>query len=1163
MRFKKTVAAAAATCVMMASAASFIKSVTAFSSEIPAGPVDVSVELNGVTDEYAKKIPLEAILDNMMYAYDVYENDDHVIPENSESVAPENSDPDVLENSEPVAPESSEPDVLENSEPVAPESSEPNVLENSEPVAPESSDPGALENSEPIASESADDGKSSDSGSEAKVEIGVSENTDDLPKPIHIKGEKVEIDSDAEYIWIGEEKFPLSDKDAAVDLFVETPEDHYTVEKTVTVGSAEFDDPNNKIYSTKFKITKNCWSFDEFEFYTVGANDKKAYLRSAVNEIRLNACDFTINSPIEEGRNVYLKASPRMLNRDDVTTEVKYYGENAKDEHILTDGKMTIDVRALDKDENVVAELKGFTVTALREEFVLSARLDPDGGSSATFDGAFPLTSDSADQAEISVLFKTDSADTEHSVKLDKLSLKFAERELSESDITKAVLGRYESAFDAENDNAEDIKAELFGDGFKTATEGGAEFTLFIEPSSVPELVNKDSAAFVVHLFVNVESAQSEPVESDTSSEPTESNTTSEPIESDISSEPTESDISSELTESDNSSEPTESDTSSEPTESDTTSEPIESDTSSEPIESDTSSEPTESDTTSEPIESDMSSEPTESDISSEPTESDTSSELTESNTSSEPTESNTSSEPTESKPASKPIKRPASKPAVTAPIELTADCGGSAEIFFDNISGDSFEINVKGASKGFDAELVGAENVVLAGTELYDGGVKIVLSAVKDINDELAFGDISGRLVVKADNAEPLLIELSGHSGCARVVERDSFGIAMKYVPYWSEFSLDRDYPWLSAKFSVIGELPEGLELDSQSGRLSGSPTVAGTFDFEIAANIIRNGDENSDTAQTVRKVSLSISNNTEKNLKLITDPNYGFLKPLGEAIDGRAYYVSTEETFEKQFVLLNGECSEFSDLWLNGVKLKRGSDDYKRLHGSTQITLEPSAFDGIAKNEVNTLVFVYKPNSTENYKIAAQNFIIVDDKSIIAKNEDAVQEYLNMYTPSNKIADGDSEYAETLSAVKIYAQNGNLPGGTKTVVKPNNSTGSGGIAMDIAMVDKNGETVTADSGVTVQVPLPEDYKDSSSVQVYELEDGKYSKTGSTVKDGKVFFTADESKTFVVTKKALSAKREGSSVNPETGVVVSSAGFVVSGAALIMLAATGKRKKK
>ena len=67
MRFKKTVAAAAATCVMMASAASFIKSVTAFSSEIPAGPVDVSVELNGVTDEYAKKgachLPMVILVD--------------------------------------------------------------------------------------------------------------------------------------------------------------------------------------------------------------------------------------------------------------------------------------------------------------------------------------------------------------------------------------------------------------------------------------------------------------------------------------------------------------------------------------------------------------------------------------------------------------------------------------------------------------------------------------------------------------------------------------------------------------------------------------------------------------------------------------------------------------------------------------------------------------------------------------------------------------------------------------------------------------------------------------------------------------------------------------------------------------------------------------------
>ncbi len=61
--------------------------------------------------------------------------------------------------------------------------------------------------------------------------------------------------------------------------------------------------------------------------------------------------------------------------------------------------------------------------------------------------------------------------------------------------------------------------------------------------------------------------------------------------------------------------------------------------------------------------------------------------------------------------------------------------------------------------------------------------------------------------------------------------------------------------------------------------------------------------------------------------------------------------------------------------------------------LHGQTLITLEPNAFSGLKTDEINTLVFIFKPNSSENYKYAAQNFIITEDKSAIEPNEEAMQ--------------------------------------------------------------------------------------------------------------------------------------------------------------------------
>ncbi|MDE6731288.1 MAG: Ig domain-containing protein, partial [Oscillospiraceae bacterium] len=480
--------------------------------------------------------------------------------------------------------------------------------------------------------------------------------------------------------------------------------------------------------------------------------------------------------------------------------------------------------------------------------------------------------------------------------------------------------------------------------------------------------------------------------------------------------------------------------------------------------------------------------------------------------------------------------------------------------IYFDNISKGEVVLEITSNTDdltSLDVALEDAALVTLGDVDVRGGRAWITLVGVRGNDGELLRGEVRGTLVMTADNAEPLEITLGGESGSARLVERKTWDTAMKYVPYLAEYSLDGEYSWLNAEYSVIGELPEGLELDARTGKLSGAPVEPGKFSFEIAATLTYADDDNSSSATITREVGFTVANNTAGNLYMLTDPDYGFYRPIGEDIDGRAYYLDTDELAREIKATLKGECSEFYDLWLDGVKLTRRSDDYKALHGATEIKFDEGALVWLSKDEIHTLVFAYKPNSSDNLKLAAQNLIITSDKSAIEASE--ARDYYNMYTPAGKLpGELDSGYSKAVSSVRLYAANDTLPAGVKTLVRANTEESKGGIGMDIIIADESGEQLLPNGSVTAKMNLPEFFGDD--VYVYFLEDGKYLETSATVRDGQVFFTLDGSKTVIVSQRTIDPNAK-SSGNPATGVAVSSAGLVISGVALVMILA-GRRKE-
>lgn len=1022
MRFKKTIAAGVAACVMAASAASLVKSVSALSAESPAAAVDVTVELVGLTNDYAARVPLSVVLDNMTYSHDIFEN---TAPEDNESIAPDVSDGNSEEISDNASTDVSEPE----SEPA--EESVPEVIEA--PAADEDAPAEFVENEgSNIAEQAVPDNENPyapDAVIPSETPAEAPDEAPEIPEPLHKRGDKVELAEGAEFVWVDGEQYSISDTKAVLNLFVEDSADEYIVEKTLTIGTQA----ENTVYNAMFRITKNRWTFDtNFELYTTKFDDEngveKTILNAAIYEIGVNSVKYLITSELGE-QNVYLNLSPKFMRNgeidEDVTVDVIYRGTDETDNRILTDGGIVVDLLAFDAEHNLIAEQRDVTIAAAAGTLRLGAALDYNTDASIILDAACGVDLNSSAElvAELDESFFGEENSNLHTIIIGSLNAgAFEGVELSEEDVLKAALGRFETLDEALD--AEDIKEALFGEGFAAAFENGTEFTLFIKQDVIFGISAGEEPLAAHVRFVIKKDANAPEI-------PKEPENPEEPIEN-------------------------------------------------------------------------------------------------------------------------------PENPEQPEIVELI--CGGDGRVYFDNITKGEVVLEITSSTNelsGFDAVLENGALVELGGVEVTDGTAAITLVGVRDANGELLRGAVSGTLTITADNAEPLVITLDGESGSARITERKMWDTAMKYVPYLAEYSLDREYPWLTAEFSVIGELPEGLELDAQTGKLSGAPMVPGKYSFEIAATLTYIDVEDSPSAVITREVSFTVANNTAGNLFMLTDPDYGFYRPLGEDIDGRAYYIGADEISKQLKVTLKGECSEFYDLWLDGVKLTRRSDDYKTYHGATEVTFDEHAFSWLSIDEIHTLVFAYKPNSSDNLKLAAQNLIITNDISEIVASD--TRDYYNMYTPTSKLgAELESSYVNALSSVRLYAAGGTLPSGVKTLVRANADESKGGIGMDIIIADENGEQLLPDGSVTAKMTLPEWFGDD--VFVYFLEDGIYREASATIRDGQVFFTLDSSGTVIISQRTIDPNAK-SSGNPATGVAVSSAGLVISGAALVMIL-TGKRKE-
>jgi carboxypeptidase D len=236
-------------------------------------------------------------------------------------------------------------------------------------------------------------------------------------------------------------------------------------------------------------------------------------------------------------------------------------------------------------------------------------------------------------------------------------------------------------------------------------------------------------------------------------------------------------------------------------------------------------------------------------------------------------------------------------------PVGLVVD---HPEVAFPNAS---FVVTVKNAA---------LEPLTDATVCLYDGtDVQLVGSSDSSGQVSLTVGDLSLEsitLTVFAADAVPYQAVLPITDGSLTIISQSmltagAVGGDYEFLP--SATGGTAPYQW-----SVLGTLPDGLEISSETGQLSGTPTVTGTFSFQFQ---VSDGDGDSDT----QSVSLTLGNAVTLNDTAL---------PTGIVDVPYSHTLAAEGTFSPfRYELAEGELpsglSLSTDGVLSGTPLRAGS--------------------------------------------------------------------------------------------------------------------------------------------------------------------------------------------------------------------------------------------
>ncbi len=217
------------------------------------------------------------------------------------------------------------------------------------------------------------------------------------------------------------------------------------------------------------------------------------------------------------------------------------------------------------------------------------------------------------------------------------------------------------------------------------------------------------------------------------------------------------------------------------------------------------------------------------------------------------------------------------------------------------------------------------------------------------------------GTLTIKSGDQIQMVITLTGVIGSPCITTKE-IPSPTKYVPFGMMIMNSNKYKWNKVTYELVsGKLPEGMEL-MESGELYGVPKEAGEFEITVKMkNSYRAFPEDTKT------FSFTVLENTDENVDNAEDPGYKLTKRISGIYDleAGAYLVISEGVFD-----------EFVDLYIDGVKKTRGVD-YEAESGSTRLVI---AAQSLPKSEGTHTIGVEFQQSKKRSQVkkGAQNYYV-----------------------------------------------------------------------------------------------------------------------------------------------------------------------------------------
>lgn len=221
---------------------------------------------------------------------------------------------------------------------------------------------------------------------------------------------------------------------------------------------------------------------------------------------------------------------------------------------------------------------------------------------------------------------------------------------------------------------------------------------------------------------------------------------------------------------------------------------------------------------------------------------------------------------------------------------------------------------------------------------------------------------EISGTLTIKSGTAPLMVLTLTGTVGNPHIITEE-LPQELKctlWVPYGTMIQNNNKYNWNRVSYSLAdGRLPAGMEMRA-NGELYGVPGETGEFTFTV-----RMTNSAGSFPDDTKTYTLLVEANTDENVEAATDSGYELVQRVPDIREGG--------DADSYLLVSAGAYEEFTDVYLDGMKLKIG-EDYNSEAGSTRITIKSQTLAQSAG--MHTLGIEFRTKDTGALRRAAQNY-------------------------------------------------------------------------------------------------------------------------------------------------------------------------------------------